>query len=64
LISVALCTRFMTRSSEKGKMKRKKMSPEEWRAEKARRDDLTRRLLAKIEELRKLTERRRAAGAE
>jgi hypothetical protein len=54
----------MTRSSEKGKMKRKKMSPEEWRAEKARRDDLTRRLLAKIEELRKLTERRRAAGAE
>jgi hypothetical protein len=32
-------------------MKRKKMTPEEWKAEKARRDDLTRRMLAKIEEL-------------
>jgi hypothetical protein len=49
---------------EKARMKRKKMTPEEWKAEKARRDDLTRRMLAKIEELRKLNAERRAAGAE
>jgi hypothetical protein len=42
-------------------MKRKKMSPEEWKAEKARRDDLTRRLLETIERYRKLSEERRLA---
>jgi hypothetical protein len=44
-------------------MKRKKMSPEEWKAEKARRDDLTRRLLETIERYRKLSEERRLADA-
>jgi len=40
------------RSSGKARMKKRKMTPGEWKAEKARRDDLTRRMLAKIEERR------------
>jgi hypothetical protein len=41
--------------------KRRKMTPEEWAAEKARRDDLTRRLLAAIERYKRLAEERRTA---
>jgi hypothetical protein len=44
--------------------KKPKKTPEEIAAEKARYDDLTRRLENKIEELRKLNASRRAAGAE
>ncbi len=43
-------------------MKRRKMTPEEWRAEKARREDLDRRLLEMIERYRKLNAEKRAAG--
>ena len=42
--------------------KRRKMTPEEWRAEKARREDLDRRLLEMIERYRKLNAEKRAAG--
>ena len=40
--------------------KRRKMTPEEWRAEKARREDLDRRLLEMIERLKKSNAERRA----
>ncbi len=42
--------------------KRPKMTPEEWRAEKARREDLDRRLLEMIERYGKLNAEKRAAG--
>ena len=41
--------------------KRRKMTPEEWRAEKARREDLDRRLLEAIERLRKANAEKDAA---
>jgi hypothetical protein len=44
-------------------MKRKKMTPEEWRAELERRADLDRRLLEMIERYRELSAKKRAAGA-
>ena len=40
----------------------RKMTPEEWRAEKARREDLDRRLLEAIERLRKSNAEKDAAG--
>ena len=43
-------------------MKKKRMTPEEWRAEKERRADLDRRLLEMIERYRVRIEKRRAAG--
>jgi hypothetical protein len=42
-------------------MKKKRMTPEEWRAEKARRADLTRRLEEMIDRYRKLSAEKRAA---
>jgi hypothetical protein len=50
------CTRFTTSSSSDRRTrmkKRRKMTPEEWRAEKARREDLDRRLLEAIERLKR-----------
>ncbi len=47
---------------EEGDEERRKMTPEEWRAEKARREDLDRRLLEMIERYRKLNAEKRAAG--
>ena len=44
-------------------MKRRKKTPEERAAERAYREDLDRRLLAKIEQLRKLSTEKRATGA-
>jgi hypothetical protein len=44
-------------------MKRRKRTPEEIAAEKARREDLDRRLLEMIERYRKLNAERRASGA-
>jgi hypothetical protein len=44
-------------------MKKKKMTPEEWRAELERRRDLDRRLLEMIERYKEINARRRAAGA-
>jgi hypothetical protein len=41
--------------------KRRKMTPEEWRAEKERRADLDRRLLEMIERLKKSNAEKRAA---
>jgi hypothetical protein len=41
--------------------KRRKMTLEEWRAEKARRQDLDRRLLEAIERLRRTSEEKEAA---
>ena len=43
--------------------RRKKMTPEEWRAELERRADLDRRLLEMIERYRELNARKRAAGS-
>jgi hypothetical protein len=43
-------------------MKKRKKTPEEWRAEKARREDLDRRLLAAIERLKKSNAEKGAAG--
>jgi hypothetical protein len=43
------------------KRKRKKMTPEEWRAELERRADLDRRLLATIERLKAVSSQKRAA---
>jgi hypothetical protein len=43
--------------------RRKKMTPEEWRAELARRADLDRRLLEMIERYRELNAKKRAAGS-
>ena len=43
-------------------MKKRKKTPEEWRAEKARREDLDRRLLEAIERLRKSNAEKDAAG--
>ena len=40
--------------------KRRKMTPEEWRAEKARREDLDRRLLEAIERLKRSNAEKRA----
>ena len=42
--------------------KRRKLTPEEWRAEKARREDLDRRMLEMIERLRKSNAEKRAAA--
>ena len=44
--------------------RRKKMTPEEWRAELERRADLDRRLLEMIERYRELNAKKRAAGSE
>ncbi|HET9242785.1 MAG TPA: hypothetical protein VFN99_05030 [Gaiella sp.] len=41
--------------------KRRKMTPDEWRAEKARRADLDRRLLEAIERLKKSSAQKHAA---
>ena len=43
--------------------RRKKMTPEEWRAELERRADLDRRLLEMIERYRELNAKKRAAGS-
>jgi hypothetical protein len=43
--------------------RRKKMTPEEWRAELARRSDLDRRLLEMIERYGQLNAKKRAAGS-
>ncbi|HEY7604930.1 MAG TPA: hypothetical protein VH760_11770 [Gaiellaceae bacterium] len=44
-------------------MMKRKMTPEEWKAEQARRADLTRRLEEMIERYRKLSAEKRAADA-
>jgi hypothetical protein len=43
--------------------RRKKRTPEEWRAELERRAELDRRLLELIERYRELNEKKRAAGS-
>lgn len=54
----------MTPWSNRGTtMKRRKKTPEEWRAELERRADLDRRLLEMIERYRELNARKRAAGS-
>ncbi len=42
--------------------KRRKLTPEEWRAEKARREDLDRRMLEMIERLKRSNAEKQAAG--